>query len=79
MINEMIRESAYPAMGCMALVSCKLLPGHGSTRAQIAQRARASPSITYHLSAVVCLPSVPHVIFRVLLAQKDQLGHVKHF
>jgi hypothetical protein len=22
MINEMIRESAYPAMGCMALVSC---------------------------------------------------------
>jgi len=69
MINEMIRESAYPAMGCMALASCKLTR-HGSTRAQIAQRARACPSITYHLSAVVCLPSVPHVIFRVLLARR---------
>jgi len=66
MINEMIRESAYPAMGCIMFK----LTRHSTRVAQIAQRARASPSITYHLSAVVCLPSVPHVIFLVLLARR---------
>jgi hypothetical protein len=51
MINEMIRESAYPAMGCMALVSCKL------TRTRLdtgANRATRSCLPIYHLSPISC-------------------------
>ena len=51
MINEMIRESAYPAMGCMALASCKLTldtARHGRKSRNALVPPHLSP-ITYQL------------------------------